>query len=52
MMYADLECILEKMEESHMYQHHRVFSVGYYVHCTTCTTTQYLFVGFVAIKIA
>jgi len=24
-MYADLECILEKMEESHMYQHHRVF---------------------------
>jgi len=32
-VYADLECILEKMEESHMYQHHRVFSIGY-VHCS------------------
>jgi len=33
-VYADFECILEKTEESHMYQHHRVFSVGYYVHCS------------------
>jgi len=30
---ADFECILEKTDpSSHMCQHHRVFSVGYYVH--------------------
>jgi len=34
-VYADLECILEKTDpSSHMCQHHRVFSVGYYVHCS------------------
>ena len=38
-VYADLECILEKTQEeqkksSHMYQHHRVFSIAYYVHCS------------------
>jgi len=32
-VYADLECILIKTEESHMYQNHRIFTVGYYVHC-------------------
>ncbi|XP_011685475.1 PREDICTED: uncharacterized protein LOC105448525 [Wasmannia auropunctata] len=35
-VYADLECILEKMQRdpetpSYKYQHHRVFSIGYYV---------------------
>jgi len=34
-VYADLECIFEKTDpSSHMYQRHRVFSVGYYVHCS------------------
>jgi len=34
-VYADLECILEKTDpSSHMCQHHRVFNVGYYVHCS------------------
>jgi len=37
-IYADLECILEKteMEEtsSHKFQYHRVFSLAYYVHCS------------------
>jgi len=36
--YADLECILEKMEteetSNHKYQYHRVFSLAYYVHCS------------------
>ncbi|XP_011697752.1 PREDICTED: uncharacterized protein LOC105455823 [Wasmannia auropunctata] len=37
-MYADLECILEKTDiektTSYKYQHHRVFSIAYYVHCS------------------
>jgi len=35
-VYADLECILEKTEteENHMYQHHRIFNIEYYVHCS------------------
>jgi len=34
-MYANLECILEKTDpSSYMNQHHRVFSIGYYVHCS------------------
>ncbi|XP_039304370.1 uncharacterized protein LOC120357599 [Solenopsis invicta] len=32
-VYADLECILEKTEDEKNYQHHRVFSIAYYVHC-------------------
>jgi len=41
--------ILEKTEtektSSYMYQHHRVFSIAYYVHCSY----DYLFIGFVMI---
>ncbi|XP_076621597.1 uncharacterized protein LOC143342002 [Colletes latitarsis] len=38
-VYADLECILEKTDTDreasrYTYQHHRVFSVGYYVRCS------------------
>ncbi|XP_026673634.1 uncharacterized protein LOC113464969 [Ceratina calcarata] len=38
-VYADLECILEKMTEqqnqnSYPYQHHKVFSIGYYIQCS------------------
>ncbi|XP_076626789.1 uncharacterized protein LOC143344538 [Colletes latitarsis] len=38
-VYADLECILEKTDTDreasrYMYQHHQVFSVGYYVRCS------------------
>jgi len=34
-LYADLKFILEETNPlSHMYLHHRVFSVGYYVHCS------------------
>ena len=38
MVYADLECILEKITNDEdisrfTYQHHKVFSVGYYIHC-------------------
>jgi len=37
-VYADLKCILEKMEteetSNHKYQYHRVFSIAYYVHCS------------------
>jgi len=34
-VYADFECILEKTDaSSHMCQHHRVFSIGYYVYCS------------------
>ncbi|XP_039315238.1 uncharacterized protein LOC113002869 [Solenopsis invicta] len=32
-VYANLECILEKTEDEKNYQHHRVFSIAYYVHC-------------------
>ena len=32
-VYADLECTLEKTEEEKKYQHHQVFSIAYYVHC-------------------
>ena len=32
-VYADLECTLEKTEQEKNYQHHRVFSIAYYVHC-------------------
>jgi len=38
-IYADLECTLEETERdlnmsSSMYQHHRVYSIAYYVHCS------------------
>nr|XP_012219810.1 PREDICTED: uncharacterized protein LOC105670709 [Linepithema humile] len=37
-VYADLECTLEKKDgqdgTTYVYQHHNVFSVGYYVSCT------------------
>ncbi|KYN14580.1 hypothetical protein ALC57_13214, partial [Trachymyrmex cornetzi] len=38
-VYADLECALEKTDSdsqyaTHTYQHHNVFSVGYYVQCS------------------
>ena len=37
-VYADLECILEKKVNNEdisrfTYQHHKVFSVGYYIRC-------------------
>jgi len=36
-LYADLECTLEKQEgqdrTTYAYQHHKAFSVGYYVNC-------------------
>ncbi|EGI62699.1 hypothetical protein G5I_08955, partial [Acromyrmex echinatior] len=39
-VYADLECILEKKKRTNdenisrfTYQHHKVFSVGYYIYC-------------------
>ena len=32
-VYADVECVLEKTEEEKNYQHHQVFSIAYYVHC-------------------
>ena len=45
-MYADLECVLQKTEPekkdvSYNYQHHQVFSVGYYVHCSYDSTLSY-----------
>ncbi|XP_043264093.1 uncharacterized protein LOC122404229 [Colletes gigas] len=48
-VYADLECILEKTDTDreaprYTYQHHRVFSVGYYVRCSyddSLSTFQY-----------
>ncbi|XP_018399567.1 PREDICTED: uncharacterized protein LOC108777234 [Cyphomyrmex costatus] len=38
-VYADLECALEKMDlyptsSTYTYQHHNVFSIGYYVYCS------------------
>jgi len=35
-VYADLECVLAKTEEEqqNLYQHHQVFSIAYYVHCS------------------
>ncbi|XP_036143309.1 uncharacterized protein LOC118645722 [Monomorium pharaonis] len=41
-VYADLECTLEKMEkkdmeisyQQHHHHHHQVFSLGCYVHCS------------------
>ncbi|XP_011858698.1 PREDICTED: uncharacterized protein LOC105556224 [Vollenhovia emeryi] len=38
-VYADLDCTLEKMDKDsvtsrYAYQHHEVFSVGYYVRCS------------------
>ncbi|KYN08427.1 hypothetical protein ALC62_00594 [Cyphomyrmex costatus] len=36
-VYTDLECALEKIDEdptSSMYQHHQVFSIAYYIHCS------------------
>jgi len=35
-VYADLECVLAKIEEEqqNLYQHHRVLSIAYYVHCS------------------
>ncbi|XP_072751051.1 uncharacterized protein [Anoplolepis gracilipes] len=38
-VYADLECVLRKTDkeeeaEKNVYQHHQVFSIAYYVHCS------------------
>ncbi|XP_011869853.1 PREDICTED: uncharacterized protein LOC105563134, partial [Vollenhovia emeryi] len=34
-VYADLECILKKMDtDPKAYQHHEVFSIAYYLHCS------------------
>ncbi|XP_036148439.1 uncharacterized protein LOC118647504 [Monomorium pharaonis] len=38
-VYADLECVLQKTQSdteqgSYKYQHHQVFSIGYYVRCS------------------
>ncbi|KYN22119.1 hypothetical protein ALC57_05493 [Trachymyrmex cornetzi] len=38
-VYADLECALERIDSdsqsaTHTYQHHNVFSIGYYVQCS------------------
>jgi len=33
-VYADLECILEKTETKDTHQYHRVFNIAYYVHCS------------------
>ncbi|XP_076248100.1 uncharacterized protein LOC143187768 [Calliopsis andreniformis] len=50
-VYEDLECVLEKIKDSvadecisHAYQHHRVFSIGYCMHCsydTSLSSYQY-----------
>ena len=45
-VYADLECIIEKTEDSrqnednklHTYQHHKVHSIAYYMHCSYDTS--------------
>ncbi|XP_036150345.1 uncharacterized protein LOC105835717, partial [Monomorium pharaonis] len=42
-VYADLECVLQKTEPdtnntSYTYQHHQVFSIGYYVRCSYDTS--------------
>ena len=45
-LYADLECIIEKTEDSHRmgdnklhaYQHHKVHSIAYYMHCSYDTS--------------
>jgi len=42
-VYDDLECILEEMEENHMSQYHRIFSVDYYVHCSYDSLSFYRF---------
>jgi len=47
-VYADLECILEKTEMEEPSKYHRVFSLVYYVHCSYDAS---LYIGFVAIKI-
>lgn len=45
-VYADLECILEKengetlVSRRYAYHRHRVFSVGYYLHCAHDTTAS------------
>ena len=46
MVYADLECIIEKTEDNrvgddnklHTYQHHNVHSLAYYMHCSYDTS--------------
>ncbi|XP_076665017.1 uncharacterized protein LOC143367266 [Andrena cerasifolii] len=48
MVYADLECIIEKTEDNHRmgemdsklraYQHHKVHSIAYYMHCSYDTS--------------
>ncbi|XP_011706386.1 PREDICTED: uncharacterized protein LOC105461583, partial [Wasmannia auropunctata] len=53
-VYTDLKCILKKMERdpetpSYKYQHHQVFSIGYYI---ACIMTRYRRISFVAIQIA
>ena len=51
-VYADLECIIEKTEDSrqiednklHTYQHHKVHSIAYYMHCSYDTSLSTWFV--------
>jgi len=41
-IYADLECILEKTDSNpKTSQHHRVFSIGYYVRCSYDESLSY-----------
>ena len=44
-VYADLECVLRKMEPENTSrfsnQHHEVFSIGYYTHCSYDNTLSY-----------
>jgi len=41
-IYADLECILEKTDsDPRTSQHHRVFSIGYYVRCSYDESLSY-----------
>ena len=47
-IYTDLECALEKMERNlnkstHTYQQHKVFSIGYYAHCSYDSLSKYHF---------
>ncbi|KYN07670.1 PREDICTED: uncharacterized protein LOC108779646 [Cyphomyrmex costatus] len=49
-VYADLECVLQKTEDastpsalSYAYQQHEVFSIGYYVQCSYDTSSAYRF---------
>jgi len=49
-VYADLECVLRKMEPDRkdassydVYQQHEVFSIGYYMRCSYDALSSYQF---------